>query len=77
MGRVESVRPGQVGVELWTGVARETGRGLRGSTQPYLAEVEKKWIAFQLLTALRGARQRKVGLPSSFTARSSPWVTER
>ncbi|KAK8845442.1 hypothetical protein IAR55_006155 [Kwoniella newhampshirensis] len=32
----------------------------RVSTQPYLASVEKKWIAFQLLTCLRDARNRKV-----------------
>ena len=32
----------------------------RVSTQPYLALIEKKWIAFQLLTALRDARSRKV-----------------
>ncbi|WVQ80358.1 hypothetical protein IAT38_002463 [Cryptococcus sp. DSM 104549] len=32
----------------------------RVSTQPYLANVEKKWIAFQLLTCLRDARTRKV-----------------
>lgn len=30
------------------------------SIQPYLAGVEKKWIAFQLLTCLRDARTRKV-----------------
>ncbi|KAL7418880.1 Serine/threonine-protein kinase [Cryptotrichosporon argae] len=32
----------------------------RVSTQPYLADIEKKWIAFQLLTCLRDARIRKV-----------------
>ncbi|EIW67963.1 hypothetical protein TREMEDRAFT_44965 [Tremella mesenterica DSM 1558] len=32
----------------------------RVSTQPYLAPIEKKWIAFQLLIALRDARLRKV-----------------
>ncbi|WVW81748.1 hypothetical protein I302_103744 [Kwoniella bestiolae CBS 10118] len=32
----------------------------RVSTQPYLASIEKKWIAFQLLTCLRDARLRKV-----------------
>nr|XP_031863613.1 uncharacterized protein CI109_000865 [Kwoniella shandongensis]KAA5530685.1 hypothetical protein CI109_000865 [Kwoniella shandongensis] len=32
----------------------------RVSTQPYLASIEKKWIAFQLLTCLRDARNRKV-----------------
>ncbi|WVQ93835.1 hypothetical protein IAU59_000913 [Kwoniella sp. CBS 9459] len=32
----------------------------RVSTQPYLAAIEKKWIAFQLLTCLRDARTRKV-----------------
>ncbi|ODO02045.1 VPS15 protein kinase [Cryptococcus wingfieldii CBS 7118] len=31
----------------------------RVSQQPYLAGIEKKWIAFQLLTALRDARNRK------------------
>jgi phosphoinositide-3-kinase regulatory subunit 4 len=30
------------------------------SIQPYLAGIEKKWIAFQLLTCLRDARTRKV-----------------
>lgn len=29
------------------------------STRPFLTSVEKKWIAFQLLTALRDARNRK------------------
>ncbi|WVR03468.1 hypothetical protein IAU60_000459 [Kwoniella sp. DSM 27419] len=32
----------------------------RVSTQPYLAGIEKKWLAFQLLTCLRDARLRKV-----------------
>ncbi|EPQ51918.1 ARM repeat-containing protein [Gloeophyllum trabeum ATCC 11539] len=32
----------------------------RISTRPFLSMVEKKWIAFQLLTALRDARNRKV-----------------
>ncbi|WOO86061.1 Phosphoinositide 3-kinase regulatory subunit 4 [Vanrija pseudolonga] len=32
----------------------------RLSTQPYLTEIEKKWIAFQLLTCLRDARTNKV-----------------
>ncbi|TXT04392.1 hypothetical protein VHUM_04159 [Vanrija humicola] len=32
----------------------------RLSTQPYLTEIEKKWIAFQLLTCLRDARTSKV-----------------
>ncbi|KAF4603205.1 Serine/threonine-protein kinase [Pleurotus pulmonarius] len=31
----------------------------RISTRPFLTSVEKKWIAFQLLTALRDARNRK------------------
>jgi len=30
------------------------------STRPFLSTIEKKWIAFQLLTALRDARARKV-----------------
>lgn len=30
------------------------------STRPFLSHIEKKWIAFQLLTALRDARNRKV-----------------
>jgi phosphoinositide-3-kinase, regulatory subunit 4 len=30
------------------------------STRPFLSSIEKKWIAFQLLTALRDARNRKV-----------------
>lgn len=34
---------------------------LINSVQPYLAEVEKKWIAFQLLTCLRDTRISKVG----------------
>ncbi|KAL0243903.1 hypothetical protein I308_105166 [Cryptococcus tetragattii IND107] len=32
----------------------------RVSQQPYLADIEKKWIAFQMLTTLRDARNRKV-----------------
>ncbi|KAI0317986.1 ARM repeat-containing protein [Amylostereum chailletii] len=32
----------------------------RISTRPFLSSIEKKWIAFQLLTALRDARARKV-----------------
>ncbi|KAK4685355.1 phosphoinositide-3-kinase, regulatory subunit 4, partial [Tremellales sp. Uapishka_1] len=32
----------------------------RVSTQPYLGNIEKKWIAFQLLTCLRDSRNRKV-----------------
>ncbi|KAK0194518.1 hypothetical protein F5146DRAFT_1036233 [Armillaria mellea] len=32
----------------------------RISTRPFLSLIEKKWIAFQLLTALRDARNRKV-----------------
>lgn len=32
----------------------------RLSLQPYLADVEKKWIAFQILDAMRDARLRKV-----------------
>lgn len=30
------------------------------STRPFLSVIEKKWIAFQVLTALRDARNRKV-----------------
>lgn len=30
------------------------------SSQPYLATIEKTWVAFQILTALRDARTRKV-----------------
>ena len=30
------------------------------STRPFLSTIEKKWIAFQILTALRDARNRKV-----------------
>ncbi|KAL4253381.1 Serine/threonine-protein kinase Vps15-like protein [Abortiporus biennis] len=32
----------------------------RISTRPFLSTIEKKWIAFQLLTGLRDARNRKV-----------------
>ncbi|ORX34648.1 hypothetical protein BD324DRAFT_634336 [Kockovaella imperatae] len=32
----------------------------RVSTQPYLSLIEKKWIAYQLLTALRDSRAKKV-----------------
>ncbi|CAK9779867.1 ARM repeat-containing protein [Cutaneotrichosporon oleaginosum] len=32
----------------------------RLSTQPYLTDIEKKWVAFQLLTCLRDARIKKV-----------------
>ncbi|KAJ3716433.1 hypothetical protein C8R42DRAFT_697915 [Lentinula raphanica] len=32
----------------------------RISTRPFLSAIEKKWIAFQLLTGLRDARNRKV-----------------
>nr|XP_019002677.1 VPS15 protein kinase [Kwoniella mangroviensis CBS 8507]OCF66138.1 VPS15 protein kinase [Kwoniella mangroviensis CBS 8507] len=35
----------------------------RVSTQPYLASIEKKWIAFQLLTCLKDARLRKASQP--------------
>lgn len=31
-----------------------------GSTRPFLSAIEKKWIAFQILIALRDARNRKV-----------------
>jgi hypothetical protein len=30
------------------------------STRPFLSTIEKKWIAFQLLTGMRDARSRKV-----------------
>lgn len=30
------------------------------STRPFLSSIEKKWLAFQLLTALRDARNRKI-----------------
>lgn len=43
---------------------------IRYSIQPYLAGVEKKWIAFQLLTCLRDARIRKVRPSNSHTPRS-------
>ncbi len=33
---------------------------VRTSTRPFLSLVEKKWIAFQILNALRDARNRKV-----------------
>lgn len=29
------------------------------STRPFLSTIEKKWIAFQLLTGMRDARSRK------------------
>ncbi|KAI0080417.1 hypothetical protein K474DRAFT_1589825 [Panus rudis PR-1116 ss-1] len=32
----------------------------RISTRPFLSPIEKKWLAFQLITALRDARNRKV-----------------
>lgn len=32
----------------------------RISTRPFLSSVEKRWIAFQLLTGLRDARERGV-----------------
>lgn len=32
----------------------------RDSTRPFLSSIEKKWIAFQLLAALRDARAHKV-----------------
>lgn len=32
----------------------------RPSTRPFLSHIEKKWIAFQILCALRDARNRKV-----------------
>ncbi len=34
---------------------------VRHSTRPFLAPVEKKWIAYQILTALRDAREKDVG----------------
>lgn len=37
----------------WTGVEL-------ASTRPFLSSIERKWIAFQLLTALRDARAHKV-----------------
>ena len=33
---------------------------MHASTRPFLSVVEKKWIAFQILNALRDARNRKV-----------------
>lgn len=33
---------------------------MHSSTRPFLSPIEKKWLAFQLLTALRDARNRKV-----------------
>lgn len=32
------------------------------STRPYLNELEKRWIAFQVLSAMRDARAREVSL---------------
>lgn len=40
---------------------------LLGSTRPFLSLVEKRWIAFQLLTGLQHARERNV----SFSALSA------
>jgi hypothetical protein len=37
------------------------------STRPYLTELEKRWIAFQVLTAMRDARGREVSLTQSIT----------
>ncbi|OCF39322.1 VPS15 protein kinase [Kwoniella heveanensis CBS 569] len=52
---VETEKAGYL-IRQWVG----TNLYDRVSTQPYLAAVEKKWIAFQLLTCLRDARIRKV-----------------
>jgi phosphoinositide-3-kinase regulatory subunit 4 len=37
----------------------------RISTRPFLSLIEKKWIAFQILTGLFDARKKKVCLPPS------------
>jgi hypothetical protein len=34
------------------------------STRPFLTAIEKKWISYQLLHAMRDARQRKVSAHS-------------
>jgi hypothetical protein len=34
----------------------------RISTRPYLSPVEKKWIGFQILSAMRDARARDVSV---------------
>lgn len=52
MGRIESLRSLEVS---WKGLTQ-----LMYSTQPYLTDIEKKWVAFQLLNCLRDARMRKV-----------------
>jgi phosphoinositide-3-kinase, regulatory subunit 4 len=38
----------------------EDGFQICNSTRPFLSLIEKKWITFQVLTALRDARNRKV-----------------
>ncbi|KAK0451864.1 hypothetical protein EV421DRAFT_1773494 [Armillaria borealis] len=51
----------------------------RISTRPFLSLIEKKWIAFQLLTALRDARNRKVShAPERFyTAATNPEISAK
>ncbi|KIM24835.1 hypothetical protein M408DRAFT_227086 [Serendipita vermifera MAFF 305830] len=50
----------------------------RISTRPFLSMIEKKWIAFQILTGLRDARKKKVAHGSLSTLNilvtSSNWV---
>lgn len=58
MGGQQPLRPHQVSYHT----RRETHRFStnRISTRPFLDVIEKKWIAFQVITALRDARNRKV-----------------
>lgn len=50
----------------------------RISTRPFLSQIEKKWVAFQILTGLRDARKKKIAHGSLSTTNilitSSNWV---
>jgi phosphoinositide-3-kinase, regulatory subunit 4 len=57
MGGQQFVRQNQVRKSLNGHVANSL---ILLSTRPFLAPIEKKWLAFQLLTALRDARNQKI-----------------
>jgi phosphoinositide-3-kinase regulatory subunit 4 len=56
VGRRESIRQNQVSLSL----RLECLSNLASSTRPYLNELEKRWIAFQVISAMRDARAREV-----------------
>ena len=59
MGGKQSIRPDQVRT-IRSRVCSPSLSSVPRSTRPFLSLVEKKWIAFQILNALRDARNRKV-----------------